>query len=263
MNLHKYLGVIKLGFKNQAAYRTEFILRLALFISIPLIIIAIWSAIYSYSGVTSLGGYSLQIMAEYLLFNTALLIFVFVDLTEDLADGIIQGSVAKFLIKPMGMLQQNIAFKLPELIISSIPLIIAIIALLVIGVHTGIISVYLAFACILLSFVMMQLIWLIINISAVYFTQVWGFYSVFWSISGPVGGELIPLSLMPYGLGGIFALLPFQFFFYLPTSLMLGTVTASYVISELPIGFIWLAALIIFAYAEWRHAIKRLNTVGV
>ncbi len=253
---------MKLGFKEEVSYRGSTLIRMLLYLTFPLIMISVWFAIYHSSGVTTLGQYSFKLMEEYLLFNIAIAIFFSMDLSENIAMGISEGYIAKYLIKPMHVITQNIVFQIPGLIISCIPLIIAFSLIISFGTQT--LTIMLLFiVSLIIGFLITQLLYFIVNIAAVYFTNVWGFHGIINIFSDILGGLAVPLSLFPIGIQFIFLLSPFQFLYYVPTSILLGTINEAQAISIIPIGLVWVMIFSIFAYVEWRHAIKRINAVGV
>ncbi len=252
-----------MGFKDQIAYRIYAAIRMLIFMIVPLITIAIWSAIYGASGSAHLGGYSFREMEIYILFNAALIMFITTDLTERFSMGVFDGSVARFLIKPVGIVGQNILYMSAELAVSSIPMVVAIAALVFFHIPISLMSAFAIIISAALGFLVLQLIWFIINVSSVYFTNVFGFYSLFWTLNGIVGGTLIPLTLLPHALYSAFSLSPLQFAFYLPSALVVGTISPQYAFSLIPLGAAWVIALFALGYIEWKHAIKRINSVGV
>lgn len=252
-----------MGFKEQIAYKNYFIIRMLMLMIIPLIMITIWSTIYRASGSALLGGYSIREMDIYILFNAALMTFITTDLTEKLSSGVLDGSVSRFLVKPIGIIWQNALYMLAELVISSIPVFVAIIAIEFFHIPISLLSTFAIIISAALGFLALQLISFIINISSVYFTNVFGFYSLFWSLNGIAGGTLIPLTLLPRALYNIFSLSPLQFAFYLPSALVAGTISPNYVFSLIPLAATWIIVLFALALIEWKYTIRHITSVGV
>jgi ABC-2 type transport system permease protein len=102
-----------------------------------------------------------------------------------------------------------------------------------------------------------------ISMSAVSFTQVYGIYWLFGSISGLLGGAFVPLNMLPQWAVSVVGLLPFQFAYYVPLSVINGHLPAPQALSLMPQALFWVALLGCLAYLQWRYTRRHIDAAGV
>ena len=93
-------------------------------------------------------------------------------------------------------------------------------------------------------------------------TDIFG-VSGLWEIAAYIfGGMLVPLDLLPTPLRAVAAILPFQYIYYVPLSLMLGRLEGTELILALAVQLGWVAALALLAWAIWRRGLRRYEAFG-
>jgi ABC-2 type transport system permease protein len=261
----KSFATFLVGMKVELAYKVEMVIGLLISFIWPVVLIALWYAIFSASHSSTISGYSITSLASYYLISAALLTLMNADLFNNLAEAIEDGSVARYLTRPMSVLSQVFLIGLPDVIMSglsrTLPMII--LAFVLFSVKVNLVMLAMFIAVIVIGFAIMQLVQLIIGMSAVSFTQVYGLFSIFSSASGLLGGSFIPLNMLPNWITGVISLLPFQFAYYVPLSIINGNLSISQMLGLLPLAGIWIVLLCGIAYLYWRYAQRHIDAVGV
>jgi len=116
---------------------------------------------------------------------------------------------------------------------------------------------------VLIGFVILQLLQLMISMSAVTFTNVYGIYFLFGSISGLLGGSFIPLNMLPGWAAKLVGVLPFQFAYYVPLSVINGHFSTAQALSMMPLAAFWVALLGALALLQWQYTKRHIDAVGV
>ena len=69
--------------------------------------------------------------------------------------------------------------------------------------------------------------------------------------------------MLPHWISGFIGMLPFQFAYYVPLSIINGNITTAQAVDLMPLALFWMALLIGMAYLYWRHTKNHLDAVGV
>jgi ABC-2 type transport system permease protein len=264
-SLRSYGATLAIGVKQEIAYKAALLIGFLVGLIWPFVLIALWFAVFHYSNSASISGYTVSSIAAYYLISGGLLSFMNSDLTQNLASSITDGTVARYLTRPMGIMTQVLLIGLPDVLVMvitrTLPMIIIAIVIFSISFNMQTLLLFCAFA--LIGFAVIQLISLMISASAIYFTQTYGLFYLFGGFSGLLGGSFIPLNLLPHWAAQLTGMLPFQFAYYIPLSIINGTLTASQAAATLPLAAFWLAVLAVISYLQWMHTRSRIDAVGV
>jgi ABC-2 type transport system permease protein len=165
----------------------------------------------------------------------------------------------------MGIITQILLIGLPDVIMMTLtralPMMIIAVILFSVSLSVPTVLMFCAFA--LIGFAVIQLFSMMISSSAIYFTQTYGLFYLFGGISGLLGGSFMPLNLLPHWASQITGLMPFQFAYYVPLSIINGNLPIPQALTMLPLAAFWLALLGMLTYLLWRHTRSRIDAVGV
>ena len=259
------LATFLIGMKQETAYKAELMIGLLISLIWPLVLIAVWYAVFNASHATTISGYTISTLAAYYLISSGLVTLMNADLFNNLADSIGDGSVARYLTRPMHVLSQVFMIGFPDVIVSgltrALPMII--IAFVVFALQVSPPMLLLFGLSVIIGFAVMQLFQLMISMSAVSFTQVYGIFWLFGSIAGLLGGSFIPLNMLPHWASGVVGLLPFQFAYYIPLSAINGTLSTTQVLSMMPLAIFWVAILCAVSFFQWKYTERHIDAAGV
>lgn len=263
--IESYVAMIKVNLKNALAYRMDFILSALFGIALSLLMIFIWTAIYSNSGTNSIGGFSLPTIYTYFFIIAATYALTNVSISDQMQTDIRDGNIAAALVRPVSYIQQVVfgtigGQSILSVFVVAVP--ILIIASLLVHLSLSIVSIALFSVEIVIGLGISVLVDMFVGTLAVYLTEVWGLSTVMWAVESLVGGAIIPLGLLPKPYSSIALALPFQLFGYTPAVTLLGTVPMQMILNEILIGLIWLAGLYIFVRFWWKRIEKNLTSVG-
>lgn len=86
---------------------------------------------------------------------------------------------------------------------------------------------------------------------------------LFWASRSIIGGEAVPIALLPAGLLGIVKFLPFRYMYSFPLELIMGKLSVNETISGYAIGTIWIAIFVIIYKIMWSKGTKTYTSAGV
>ncbi len=263
--LRGWAGTLSIGLKESFAYRAAVLVGFLVGLIWPFVLIALWFAVFNYSNTANISGYTVGAIGAYYLISGGLLSFMNSDLTSNLASSITDGTVARYLTRPMGIITQILLIGFPDVVLMAftrtLPMMVIAIVLFNVQLSLSTILIFSAFA--LIGFAVIQLFIMMISASAVYFTQTYGLFYLFGGISGLLGGSFIPLNLLPHWASQLTELLPFQFAYYIPLSIINGHLSATQAAATLPLALFWVALLATISYLMWNHTKKKIDAVGV
>jgi ABC-2 type transport system permease protein len=262
MRLGPYAAVVSNCFKTQLEYRLDFITGAIN----PLLNVAVmwfvWSAVFASSTTPTLGGYTFGAMITYTCISVIIRSYVWLNTEYNVENEVKSGSLAAILIKPLSYPFYNLARDSGSTLmwlIAKLPLVV--LAFIFLGITWPASPLF--FLSAFLGY--------LINYSLVFLTAMWAFWTTgnVWGlrlsrqmIGEVVSGAIMPLTLFPLWMQGVFNLLPFQAVFYLPLSIYLGTISGDAVYGALAVQLAWLGLLFSLLYFAWRATIKRVVVQG-
>ncbi len=261
----KYIAIVVVGAKQKVVYRMDFFISFLFRIFSSLLMIAVWSSIYSSSKLTNIGGFTLSSMYLYFFLVNAVSIVGWNEgVAENIQDDIQSGMVTTALIRPMAYPTQVFLNSVADNLFSWLSVTLPFLLLITVFGHLALSLHHIALFLVEigLSFVISTFIFFLLGTTAVYLINIWGMIAITESLYFLLGGGVVPLNLLPPWIGGIVALLPMQLALYVPAATLLGTISTSQIISSLEVGAVWAAALFLISAAWWRHVSTRLTSVG-
>lgn len=261
----RYLAVLVIGFKQQLAYKKDYFISLGFRIFASFIMIAVWTAVYLNSNVTSIGGFTLPQMYIYFFLINAIAIVSFnVPISENIQDDIQNGTITTALVKPVAYTSQVFLNSLGNNLFAGLAVTLPFIILISFIGHFVFTLQAVAFFLIemALAFIISTFIFFLVGTMAIYLTNIWGIIAVTDSLYMLLGGGIVPLNLLPSWARGIFAVLPMQLSLYTPAATLLGIVSTGQIIQSLLVGAAWAVPLFILSAFVWNRVRGKITSVG-
>lgn len=260
--MNKYLQFFRIGLQNSWEYRVELLAKLLLQAIAVFSVILLWQAIFLEQD--SVAGLSADKTIQYFLWLPFIGFITQIDISHNLAkeirDGEISGRLMKPYSLPLATLPTAAAQKLSNLIIVS-PIYLVVAWLLQLVVEPMDILLMLVIG--LLAFLLHWLLDLTISWAAFWITDVWSFRhlkSIAFSI---LGGLSFPLAFAGPELQQIMNFLPFKYFYYVPTSYLLGERQLNTYLGSDLLGIgLWSLIIFILARYLWLAGRKRYEAFG-
>lgn len=262
--MRKYLSILRLGWLDAIAYRTEFFVSIfgwgiRVFISLFL-----WLAVTESRGGT-IGSYSFQSMLVYLFLVQIISSFIFSRVGFDIAQDIYRGNFANFLLKPLNYLLFRATHEMSKNLFRTI-IGITIFGSLLVFFSGGIsltfgkvfFGIFAMIGAYLINFGAVS----ILALSAFWVTSSTRFMFVYFGILTIFSGMLFPVDLFPPKILEIFLWLPFPYIFYFPAKIFQTPSLSATLLS----GFLhqWIAVLILLSltWLIYRRGVKKFEAVG-
>lgn len=265
-----YLGIIKSYWKESIAYRGEFLISL---ITIPLrfvVLVFIWTAVFSTTSGT-IGGFSLEEMIVYFAISTLISIVTYDSIETELARLVKYGDFLVYRLQPLNFLKLRFLYKIAH---RSFALFIEILPLLIIlfiffGNYFIAGNLLPMFVSVLLAFILGYLMFALVGAIAFWIVDIRTISWLLGFLVQLVSGLFFPLTILPAVWHKILVALPFQYLIYAPTQLYLGNGSAfsflglfDGVWAVFASQLAWILILLPLVILVWTRAMKRFSGVG-
>lgn len=264
-NLPKYVAGAKIGIKSSVVYRADWVLFVAFQIVSPLIMIFVWTAVFTHSGVSSIGGFQLDALYAYFFVVGAAAGISALRVQDVMENDILGGDIAIAFTRPLGYIAQvvnaDLASKLFAGFVISLPVLVLI--NIFIDLHLTVATVLLFLLELVVAYVIATLIGIFLGSLAVHFTDIGGVADVTQGAGFLLGGAIMPLSMFPSIFISVASFLPFRYLFYVPAATLVGAISNAQAIGTLPLAAAWILVFLACDLLLWRWARRRINAVGV
>jgi len=264
VDLSGYIALFRIGIKNQLAYKADYVVYLLFRISRPLIMLAVWTAIYLNTGASTIGGLTLAGTSAYFFLVMPVSVAINESMTDTMQDDVQSGAVASARVKPMGyplnVLARSLAVSAADIVLLTLPLLA--ITFLAFRLAPPPLSLFLFLIEVLVGIATLNLIGFFIGTMAVRLTNVAGLASAVWTVLWMLSGGMMPLSFFPTYAQNLLALTPIPIWCYLPVSTLLGTLSDAQIVSGILYTVAWAVALAVLAYVWWKRISKSMGSAG-
>ncbi len=259
--------ILRTAIEERLVYRADFAFS-TLVRFLPIVTqIFLWSSIFQNDPTRIMKGYNFgQMVSYYLLVMMARAFSSMPGLSTGIAGSIADGSVRKYLIQPVDMLDHlfwhRVAHKLVYYVIAAGPF--ALVFWLCRAHLPGWPAwpVTAAFvASLLMSFAVGFLIESLIGLIAFWFLEVSSLIFIYMMLSYFLSGHMIPLEWLEEWIPFV-NYLPFKYLAYTPAAIMLGRIPADQLPRELFIQALWIAALLIMNRIAFNRGVRRYSSFG-
>lgn len=228
--------------------------------------IILWTAVYKTE--QDVAGYSLYQAVVYFVLIPLAGFITQVDISEKLSKEIRTGTFSNYLLKPytfwVAAFMEALAAKINFLMLVA-PIAAAVMVFLAMkgylaltwsGLSSGLLVAVFAF---LLHFILD----LLIACWAFWTDSVWAFKHVKIILFSVLGGVSFPLDFLSARLAAFAHVLPFQYFYYVPVSYVLGKNTGSgRILLDCMYMVLWMVILIIVCMLAWKMGLKKYDAYG-
>jgi ABC-2 type transport system permease protein len=231
-----------------------------------LIIIAMWSAIYSHQ--TSIGGYTLNQMLTYLILGNLINVITRNFLTDYMSRDIREGTLSFLLIKPVDFFRYIIAREIGRTSLTSVIAVCTQVTVLLVF-HKLFIFNHDVRVWIILTIMVFLAFWLellqafLTALITFWTDEVTALYTVMGRLEKFFSGGYFPLNLLPPLFVTVSFCLPFAYSFFIPTQLYLGKISLVQGLQGLVVQVIWIALLYGLIKLVWKRGLKRYEGVGI
>lgn len=263
--MSKYLAYFKVCLIDVYAYRTDFFLYMAINTVFFYVAVALWMAVYHYSGNAEIGDYTLANTITY-YFITGLLFRL--DLTHSmyLAEEIWSGYFTNDLIKPWNVIVVHFIAAISDLVLgiaTYLPFLIFMACTTFKYINIPSLSNFLLFIIVVaLSLIMNFCFNLILHVLTFHYGDQTTQIELINYITSFLAGAYIPITFLSGPIKNLFLMLPFKFLFFTPTEIYLGKVSATQTLSYIVEIIIW--SLLFYGIFKliYRSGIKKFTGTG-
>jgi len=259
--------VLRTAIEERLVYRADFAFS-TLVRFLPIVTqIFLWSAIFQNDAARTMKGYNFgQMVSYFLLVMMARAFSSMPGLATGIATSIADGSIRKYLIQPVDMLDHlfwhRVAHKLVYYVIAAGPftLVFWLCRAHLPGWPAW--QVTAAFVVsLLMSFAVGFLIESLIGLIAFWFLEVSSLIFIYMMFSYFLSGHMIPLELLSQWIPFV-DYLPFKYLAYTPAAIMLGKIPAEHLPAELLIQAMWIVALLLLNRIVFNRGVQRYSSFG-
>ena len=259
--------ILRTAMEERLTYRADFAFS-TLVRFLPIVTqIFLWSAIFQNDSGRSIHGYNLGEMVSYYLVVMLTRAFSSMPgLSTGIASSIADGSVRKYLIQPVDMLDHlfwhRVAHKLVYYAVAAGPFALVFWLCRAHLPNWPGWPVMLAFvSSLLMSFMIGFLIEALIGLLAFWFLEVSSLIFIYMMLSYFLSGHMIPLELLSQWIPFV-DYLPFRYLAYTPTVILLGKIPPEHLPVELLIQAGWIVGLFILNRYTFRRGVQRYSAFG-
>jgi len=264
--MKKYLQLLKLSFDLYTTYRFNFVLwrvrQFAFFASL----IFFWQAMYS--NTTNVLGYNQSQMLTYVVGLAFLRSIILATRTSDIASEIKEGTLSRFLLKPIGFYQYwasldtidkifNLGFSLIE-----ITVIVALFNFSFYIPHEPMTFLYFGIIVILAT-VLHFFMSIILSFFAFWTEDIWAARWLFGIIFLEFfSGAFFPIDMLPVTVQNIIYATPFPYLLFFPAKIWLEQLSVTQIIQSIVICGLWTVAFAYMANYIWAKGSKNYGAYG-
>ncbi len=264
--MKKYISLFASHFSVALEYRSNLLGMFTLeLVSISSMVI-LWIAVYRTQ--EDVAGYSFYQAIIYFVLIPLVGFITQVDISEKLAKEIRMGTFSNYLLKPytfwVAAFMEALAGKITYLIVT-FSLTALVLGFLYVKGYLLFASglLFSALFIAILAFLLHFILDLCIAFWAFWTDNVWAFKHTKIILFGIVGGASFPLDFLPEGLGAVARLLPFQYFYYVPVTYVLGKSGGTEkLISDGSHIILWMITLALLCFLAWRAGLRRYDAYG-
>lgn len=263
LRLPAYLQQINMAVQIPMTYRFNWAVH---FVSVLLQIYlfkVVWTAVYAGRGEVS--GVGLQQLIAYLTLANLQFSLLWPFIAGYVQNRVKDGKIALDLARPIGLLDQMLAFQVgvttgtvPFIVLSLIPALFLGGLLPPASATAGLLYLL----SLLLAYAIMLLLGLLLGLSSFWLVENGGVVMIYLFVNQFFAGTMIPITFFPPLLRTLATFLPFQSQAFVPLSIYLGQLTGPDVISALAVQLFWVVALGVAARVVWRFALLRVVIQG-
>lgn len=262
--LDPYIGVLRVGIRNNLYYRADFIIGTLFTVAYAVLMIFLWTVVFTSSGQSQISGFTLQNIYAYFFLFMAFFAFAEPNIAHLMQNDVKDGTIVIGMIRPMSYLTQLFLTSLSRVFVGIVTFVLPLLIVAALVAHIPVTSYGLALsaAVVAIGFVVYGIISFLIGTLSLFMTDIYGLRYILSTLVYVVAGGVVPLSMLPQYAANIAYLLPFQTMGYLPVTIFMGIASTSAIINGIIVGCVWAAVLAVFAFFWWKRVKVRITSVG-
>lgn len=267
--LKVYMPFLENQFKRNLAYKGSFYLFILCSLFGPFISYYLWMAIYGSAMGSVLGGFTQAEMVVYVFMTYVTSSLVKIDISDEISDDVMEGTVSMTLIKPidyrMSLISKAMGESLYRFLAPSVFVWVGMeiykVTVLGLGI-TPIKNLLLYIVSMIMSFFIFTLFEFCFGMVAFVTTYMFGMNMAKEAILGFLSGQLIPVSFFPEAAQRILEFLPFSSMIYAPVMVYLGKYSGMELAFVLGRQLVWIVVLYGLGSFLWGRITRRLIVLG-
>jgi ABC-2 type transport system permease protein len=267
--VRKYLAVLRIGLSNSLEYRANFIMNniVGLFVG-AIVNIYLWKSVYQSTRNLTIGSMNMNDMLAYIALAALCARITQTGRTErNASEDIRSGDLNKYLLKPISHAVYTLVSAMSERISSLVFILIIALAVGIplagsAGIHISYTGALLALPILFFAMIINSMISLSLSYLAFWMDEVWTFHVVkdisLWFLSG----QIVPMSALPETARTIAAVLPFQYFAYVPAGLISGSISSADAPLYLAGVIAWVGLTALGTSFIWHRGLAKFGAYG-
>ena len=257
------VACVMASLRRTYAYRARFLLWLVRTMAQLYLLRMVWTALYA--GRESVDGIPASMMIVYLTVAMLQEFLIQPVIVHEIDQRIMRGTVASDIVRPIGFMQQMLAYDAGGVLGRAPVLLVAVPVAAMVGSlrlpPTPGTEIGYALS-LLLAYAISVLIWMLVGMGGFWMTSTHGLRFLLGTVQGFLAGALVPLWFLPDWLRTVLELLPFQGMAFLPASIYVGERAGRDILGALAVQLFWVVALAGLATVVWRRARWKLVVQG-
>ena len=253
-------------FVDMKAYKGEFI---GVLIWTPvhfILLFFIWTIIYQNPQAETNFDYSLSTILGYPLISTLISESLFLyRIAWRLQNDNLNGTLTIYLCRPVDYLAFSLAETIPFSLISfglSLPVVVLLISVMRVPIEFNGFILLGFVMCLVISYLLSYFCFILVGISTFYIRYIWPTRALFLAIMQVIGGELIPVDILPPVVQDVAYLLPFYLINFVPAQWLLGRLSLSEFLFSIIYGIFWVIILGLLTKYCWIRAVNKFESAG-
>lgn len=266
--MKRYWNIFLLHFQHTFESRSRSFVWFLLAILNPFVYLLFWRGVVEEQG-GNISGWTLPTIASYYL----LLIIANALLTSHIEESVAQediqqGYLSSLLLKPFNYYKLKFFEEIPYRLLQGAfgVIVFGVVSLLfnhliIVSHHLEVIlmATLIAGLAFLLSFTFKM----VVGLTAFWFTDAFGFQQLAMVLAIILGGNIMPLDLMPQFLQQFTQNLPFAYMIYYPVVAFTGRLDSSELTRTVVVQLVWLGIFYLTYRSLWKRGIKLFTGVGM
>ncbi len=264
-----FFALFSLELRKSFAYRFDFWMQFAANVVVQLVLAyALWSAIFSSTGASTMGGYS---------FSTLMLYYLLVPLVDRMVRGgepshiaqdIYEGNLNRYLVYPVSFFVYHYTTHVSRSLITFLQSLLALMFYLTIfglpeEIHPHWWDLVLGLIAISSGSLLHYMMISVVEMAAFWADHIWSLLVMLRFITFFAGGAMLPLSFFPEKMQVILKFLPFPYLIQFPVDVLQGRILLQPFLTGFAIATLWTFVFFFLLWSIWRAGLKKYTGVGM
>ncbi|WCL48829.1 ABC transporter permease [Leptospira sp. GIMC2001] len=253
-----------MSFQRALAYRLEYFVGLANAFLYIFIFTSVWTTV-STDSPEALGNWTGETLIAYAVLSTVIKVSMFRNdqmIPTKIKNGDIIFDLLKPYYYPLAYVFDGIGGSLFQIFARSGPLLLISIFIYDLDLSGFLDNLILFFAFFALGYILFLLVGFVLGAMGFFFTDVFGFYLLYFACTTLFSGSVVPIDLFPEILKQVTLATPFPYFFYYPVSILMGRIGIVEYNNLLMLYFLQISIWAGFCVISYSFGKKKLEILG-